>query len=358
MAKKFKLSNDRELFDSFFPGLVDDIVKENENDPETGEAARHMREVLEYNVPGGKKNRGLSVIGSLRHLISPDKLTETDEKNAIILGWCVEWLQAFFLVADDIMDESLTRRGKLCWYRKTGIGNIAVNDFLLIEATIYKLLKKHVYQEPYYVDVLNLFHEVIYQTATGQTLDLITKPGTNFENFTMERYKAIVKYKTAYYSFYLPVALAMYMAGIKDTTSHENAKEILLVMGEFFQIQDDYLDCYGDPAVTGKVGTDIEEEKCSWLIIQALQRISTDQMQILKDNYGKKDSASSEKEDKSKKDSSKVKKLYHELNLKQVFKDYEEESYKNIVELISQKSGNLPEGLFLEFVKKIYKRNK
>ena len=63
-------------------------------------------------------------------------------------------------------------------------------------------------------------------------------------------------------------------------------------------------------------------------------------------------------EDKSKKDSSKVKKLYHELNLKQVFKDYEEESYKNIVELISQKSGNLPEGLFLEFVKKIYKRNK
>ena len=60
-------------------------------------------------------------------------------------------------------------------------------------------------------------------------------------------------------------------------------------------------------------------------------------------------------EDKSKKDSSKVKKLYHELNL---IKDYEKESYKNILELISQKSGNLPEGLFLEFVKKIYKRNK
>ena len=55
---------------------------------------------------------------------------------------------------------------------------------------------------------------------------------------------------------------------------------------------------------------------------------------------------------KSKKDSSKVKKWYHELNLKQVFKEYEDECYKNIVELISQKSGNLSEGLFLEFVKK------
>ncbi|XP_022806675.1 farnesyl pyrophosphate synthase-like [Stylophora pistillata] len=122
------------------------------------------------------------------------------------------------------------------------------------------------------------------------------------------RYETIVKYKTAYYSFYLAVALAMYMAGIKDTTSHENAKDILLVMGEFFQIQ----------------------------ILHPLE------------NYAIKDSVSSEK----------VKKLYHELNLKQVYKDFEEESYKNIVELISQRSANLPEGLFLEIAKKIYKRDK
>lgn len=46
MAKTFKQSNDRELFDAFFPGLVDDVVKENENDRETGDAVRHMREVF------------------------------------------------------------------------------------------------------------------------------------------------------------------------------------------------------------------------------------------------------------------------------------------------------------------------
>lgn len=40
----------------------------------------------------GKRNRGLSVIGSLRHLVGPDKLTEEDAKTAIILGWCVEWV--------------------------------------------------------------------------------------------------------------------------------------------------------------------------------------------------------------------------------------------------------------------------
>ena len=46
-------------------------------------------------------------------------------------------------------------------------------------------------------------------------------------------------------------------------------------------LQDDFLDCFGDPAVTGKVGTDIEENKCSWLVVQALQRATPSQREIL-----------------------------------------------------------------------------
>lgn len=42
----------------------------------------------------GKRNRGLSVIGSLRHLVSPDELAEDDVKTAVILGWCVEWVRS------------------------------------------------------------------------------------------------------------------------------------------------------------------------------------------------------------------------------------------------------------------------
>lgn len=66
------------------------------------------------------------------------------------------------------------------------------------------------------------------------------------------RHHLIVVYKTAFYSFYLPVALAMRMVGIQDETLYKQTLDILLPLGEYFQVQDDYLDCYGAPKVIGK----------------------------------------------------------------------------------------------------------
>lgn len=125
------------------------------------------------------------------------------------------------------------------------------------------------------------------QTTIGQNLDLMigtpdkTRSNFDFTHYTTENYDTIVKWKTAYYSFYLPVANALYLANIDDKKIHIIVKEILLEMGHFFQVQDDYIDCYGDPKITGKIGTDIEEAKCSWLVTQALKKCSQDQKQLL-----------------------------------------------------------------------------
>ena len=86
-----------------------------------------VSEMLEYNVPGGKLNRGVSVVDTVRVLIAngvgKERVNGEGEAQegvlfqAKVVGWCIEWLQAFFLVADDIMDGSVTRRGQPCWYR-------------------------------------------------------------------------------------------------------------------------------------------------------------------------------------------------------------------------------------------------
>ena len=55
-----------------------------------------------------------------------------------------------------------------------------------------------------------------------------------------------------------------------------------LLTFNFPQVQDDYLDAYGDPAVIGKVGTDIEDNKCSWMICTVLQHASEEQKEVVK----------------------------------------------------------------------------
>ena len=186
-----------------------------------------------------------------------DQLKQDEYEKVAILGWCIELLQAYFLVADDMMDKSITRRGQPCWYKVPEVGEIAINDAFMLEAAIYKLLKSHFRNEKYYIDVTELFHEVTFQTELGQLMDLITAPEdkVDLSKFSLKKHSFIVTFKTAYYSFYLPVALAMYVAGITDEKDLQQAKDVLIPLGEYFQIQDDYLDCFGTPEQIGKIGT-------------------------------------------------------------------------------------------------------
>jgi farnesyl diphosphate synthase len=103
----------------------------------------------------------------------------------------------------------------------------------------------------------------------------------------MENYSAIVNHKTSYYSFVLPVRLAMIMAEISwKSEMYKQVEEILLEIGHLFQIQDDFLDCFGEPEKTGKIGTDIQESKCTWLFVESIRLCNRSrQEKSLKDNY-------------------------------------------------------------------------
>lgn len=285
-------------------------------------------------------------------LLLEKPLSEDQYFQAATLGWMTELLQAFFLVSDDIMDSSITRRGKPCWYRQEGVGTIAINDAFMLEAAIYVLLKKYFRSHPAYVDLLELFHETSFQTELGQLCDLLTAPEdkVDLDNFSMEKYRFIVIYKTAYYSFYLPVALALHQLNLATPKNLKQAEDILIPLGEYFQIQDDYLDNFGLPEHIGKIGTDIKDNKCSWLVNQALEVVTPEQRKVLEENYGQKDDAKEQA----------VKKLYDEIKLKERYEAYEEKRVGEIRTLIDQidESDGLKKSVFEAFLAKIYKRSK
>jgi len=338
-------------FESVWPQLVKDVEAHCQKYKLPEQALTWFNKSLNHNTVGGKCNRGLSVIDTTQ-LLFDRPLSDDEFFKTATLGWMIELLQAFFLVSDDIMDSSKTRRGSPCWYLMPNVGMIAINDAFLLESAIYILLKKYFRQEKYYVDVVELFHEVTFQTELGQTCDLLTAPEdhVDLDNFSLEKYTFIVIYKTAYYSFYLPVALALYFAGLATPKNLKQAEDILIPMGEYFQVQDDYLDNFADPTVLGKIGTDIQDNKCSWLVNQALKIATPAQRQVLEENYGQKDSAKE----------AKIKELYNELKLEEVFQKYEAGIFEEIKGKIVQidESEGLKKSVFEEFLRKIYKRSK
>ena len=285
------------------------------------------------------------------------------------------------------MDASITRRARPRLFPVPEKGKVAFNDSIWLGAAIYRLVKVYFNAHPYYVDLVELFQETKYQTEMGQLIDLITAPEdrVDLSKFSLEKYvsifsrrapcaglivsvrhRLIVVFKTVYYSFYLPVALALYTCDIPESYTvpavdgtamvvrpYDVAREILIAIGEYSQIQDDFLDYSGTPEQTGKIGTDIMNNKCSWCINKALSLATAEQRAVLEENYGRKDP---EKE-------ARVKEVYEQVGLRRVYVEYAEKAYQTL----SAKIAEIPETaapetlkreVFTAFLHKIHKRTK
>ena len=118
-------------------------------------------------------------------------------------------------------------------------------------------------------------------------------------------------------------------------------------MVSFLSLLYSYLNSIPFKNICHVVGTDIQDNKCSWLVVQALDLATPSQRKILEKNYGQWDD----------KKVAKVKALYKELGLKEIFDKYEEQSYNEIQEEL-KKVDSMPKEVFTLFLKKIYKRSK
>eukprot|EP00525_Craspedostauros_australis_P013209 CAMPEP_0198109904 /NCGR_PEP_ID=MMETSP1442-20131203/1941_1 /TAXON_ID= /ORGANISM="Craspedostauros australis, Strain CCMP3328" /LENGTH=353 /DNA_ID=CAMNT_0043765745 /DNA_START=72 /DNA_END=1133 /DNA_ORIENTATION=- len=352
---------DKQAFLKVFTQLKEELIGDFQKLPGLSDALKeqlttYYTQCLETTVPGGKMTRGLTVVRGVE-VLKGRALTEQELFDASVLGWQVEWLQAFFLVADDIMDGSITRRGSPCWYKHAHVTqDNGINDALFLENLIYKSLRRHFKKHPSYVQLLELFIDTTHQTEVGQHIDTNGTPYANgkrapldLSRFTLDRYRGCVRYKTSYYSFYLSCALSLaYCEVPEDSDMYQKANDVCMRLGEYFQIQDDYLDAFAPPEVLGKIGTDIEDAKCSWMVCQALSLADEEQKEVLKKHYGKHDPAGV----------AKVKELYKELGLERVYSEYEEEQKKECDALIASIEPESFQDLFKFLLGKIYKRSK
>lgn len=202
------------------------------------------------------------------------ELLDSDYKKALDAALAIEIFHNFSLVHDDIMDDAPLRRGKQTVHEKWNINTgILSGDAMLIQA--YQLFEN--YEGDTFRELAKVFSKTAIEVCEGQQYDV------DFEirnDVTISEYLKMIEYKTA-----VLVAASLNMGAIVAGASQECQHALYEYgrnLGIAFQLQDDYLDAFGDPKTFGKqVGGDIIENKKTFLYITALQKSKKEEAQLL-----------------------------------------------------------------------------
>jgi geranylgeranyl diphosphate synthase type II len=236
------------------------------------EAPKNLYQPIDYILNlGGKRLRPVLV------LLATEAFG-ADAKKALPAAMAIETFHNFSLIHDDIMDDAPLRRGKATVHEKWDINTgILSGDAMLIQA--YLQFEK--YEGELFKPLLQLFSKTAQEVCEGQQYDV------DFEirdNVSIAEYLHMIEYKTA-----VLVAAALQMGSMIAGADAKNQKLIYqfgLDLGIAFQLQDDYLDAFGNPETFGKkVGGDIAENKKTFLYLKALELASEQKAQQLKHLY-------------------------------------------------------------------------
>lgn len=233
---------------------------------------QHLYEPVTYMMSlGGKRLRPMLTLASCDFF-------GTAYHKALPAAVSLELFHNFSLMHDDIMDKAPLRRGSKTVHEKWGLNTgILSGDAMLILA--YQLFER--YEPVVFRELAELFSKTALQVCEGQQYDIDFETR---ETVSLPEYMTMIEYKTA-----VLLGAAMKMGAIVANAS-ENCKENSYAFGRnlgiAFQLQDDYLDVFGDPSIFGKQpGGDIISNKKTFLYVTALEQSNASEAEKLQQLY-------------------------------------------------------------------------
>jgi len=239
---------------------------------------------LENFLYGGKKVRGaLTVLG---YRMAGGK----NVKDILPVSIALEIMHSSLLIHDDFIDHDDFRRGKPTVHRIYAKGQsehfgasiaVIIGDVGIFLSN--QILADSSFDSDLITNAFNKYEELLINTGYGEILDIVFDKK---KNITWNDILKVRKYKTAHYTFVMPLTVGAVLAAAEEKTLI-NIKKYGEPVGIGFQIRDDILGIYGDPDVTGKSNeSDIKEGKKTFLLIKALDMADKENKAYLGKWYG------------------------------------------------------------------------
>lgn len=203
-----------------------------------------------------------------------NELFDEIHTDAWQVATAIELFHNFTLIHDDIMDAAPLRRGFETVHYKYGSHTaLLAGDVMLVVA--YENLNK--VSSSYLKRIINIFSKTAKEVCEGQQLDMDFE---KLRNVSLNDYLKMIELKTS-----VLLAASLQMGAIIGGAGEGNCNHLYEFgknLGVAFQIQDDYLDAFGDPEKFGKAaGGDIKQNKKTFLLIHALETANTNQKEEL-----------------------------------------------------------------------------
>ena len=218
-----------------------------------------LYEPIRYEMSlGGKRIRPLLC------LMACDLFDSSRLDEAVVPAMGIELFHNFTLLHDDVMDRSDMRRGKPCVHVKWD-ENTAILSGDAMQLVSYEYIQK--VSDRCLRPCLELFTKTALEVCEGQAFDMMFE---SRDDVRPDEYLEMIRLKTA-----VLLACSLKMGGIiagADASALEHLYDFGIHVGLAFQMRDDLLDVWGDPAVFGKpIGGDIMCNKKTFLLIRALE---------------------------------------------------------------------------------------